>query len=129
MCLCVFASLRSIDHIVVVDEGAAVHAAGHQPLAVGDDCVCIHAECHMIHGAVGRTDIALAATYNVFHRSHAGLGGFCVIELKEGQLAAATHIEKEVLTVTRQIESFFQCQSNLVGIEVHSSLHVFADQG
>jgi hypothetical protein len=83
----------------------------------------------MIHRAMGGTDIALAATYNVFHRSYPGLGGFSVIEPKEGQLAAATHIEKEMLTVTWQIETFFQCQSNLVGIEVHSSLHVFADQG
>ena len=83
----------------------------------------------MIHGAMGRTDIALAATYNVFHRSYPGLVGFSVIEPKEGQFATATHIEKEMLTVACRIETLFQCQSNLVGMEVHSLLHVFADQG
>ena len=116
------------DHIVVGHDGGTVHAFGDELVSILGNLLGGHAEGHMVHGAVSGTNIALAAADNVLHRRHTGLGWFGIVEPKERQFAAIAHVEEKVLAIAGQVKTIFQGHAQYVGIKVHRSLHVFADQ-
>src|SRR5262249_22267575 len=113
--------------VVVIEYRADLHALGLKLGAVLKELLFLDVESYVVHGP--DSSLPLPQTWHIHGGGATVTGIRRVGEPEECEGVAAAHVEEEVLTRTgRQVDRLDQLHSEHLCVELHSELHVGADE-